>query len=574
MKTSTHRRFFAALLFASAAFTPAALAHDSEQKRGKELFQPGLEHAAKMASAAADGRPPLYDGLGTLTFPVTTISQEAQAYFNQGWVLTWGFNHAEALRSFRQARRIDPNLAMAWWGEALVQGANINDIMHDGNVAPAYEAIQRAKALSGGVSAKERALIEALAKRYGPAPVADRSALETAWADAMKQVAATYADDANIQVLSAEALMNLQPWDYWEADGKTPKKNAATIVSTLEHALKTDPDHPGAAHLYIHAVEASATPERAEPIADRLRGKVPAAGHLVHMPSHIYLRIGRHKDSIELNAEAVAADEAFVKEAGKEASALYRFGYYPHNVHFLLVSAQMAGVKDKAFEAAGKLDKVTSDEVSQQLAWVQAIKSAPYTVHAQFGDVESVAELKKPDDSFPFVRGFWHYARGIAFAQNGDTEAAAEEAKAIENLIAKADMSMLEAQFLPAKDVLGIARNVVEARIAQAKADYATAETHLRKAAELEATLPYIEPPFWYYPVRQTLGAVLLQQGKAAEAAETFKAALKGSPRNAWVLWGLAQAQKATGDAEVAATEAAFEKAWLGDSAMLSLDRL
>ncbi len=574
MKTNRIRTGLLSVLFASTAFASAALAHDSEQKRGKELFQPGLNHAARMASSVTDGRPPLYEGLGSLTFPVTTASKEAQAYFNQGWVLTWGFNHAEALRSFKQARRIDPNFAMAYWGGALVQGANINDIMHDENVPSAYEAIQRAKALAGGVSAKERALIEALAKRYGPTPVADRGALETAWADAMRKVAATYADDANIQVLSAEALMNLQPWDYWEADGKTPKKNAAAIVSTLEHALKIDPDHPGAAHLYIHAVEASATPERAEPIADHLRGKVPAAGHLVHMPSHIYLRIGRHKDSIQLNADAVAADEAFVKAAGKEASALYRFGYYPHNVHFLLVSAQMAGVKDKAFEAAGKLNKVTSDEVSQQLAWVQAIKTAPYNAHAQFGDVESVAELKRPDDAFPFVQGFWHYARGVAFAQNGDTEMAAQEAAAIGNLIAKADMSALEAQFLPAKDVLSIAQNVVEARIAQARADYAKAEAHLRKAADMEAALPYIEPPYWYYPVRQTLGAVLLQQGKAAEAAETFKAALKGSPRNAWVLWGLMQAQKASGDPELAATTAAFEKAWLGDRDMLSLDRL
>jgi tetratricopeptide (TPR) repeat protein len=575
MRLKTIKRTMLATMLASAYAVSTARAHETgAEQRGKELFQPGLEHAAKAASTMAAGRPTLYDGLGSLTFPVTTASAEAQAYFNQGWVLTWGFNHAEALRSFREARRLDPGFAMAYWGEALVQGANINDIMHDEAVAPAYEAIQKAKALSGGVSDKERALIEALAKRYGPAPVADRSGLETAWADALKAVAASYMDDANVQVLYAEALMNLQPWDYWEADGRTPKKNAAAIVSALEQALKIDPEHPGAMHLYIHAVEASANPGRAEAVADRLRGKVPAAGHLTHMPSHIYIRIGRHADSIAVNANAIAADEAMVEAAGKETSALYRFGYYPHNVHFLLVSAQMSGVKDKVFEAAEKLANVTSDEVSQQLAWVQAIKTAPLTAHAQFGDAGTIEKLPRPDDAFPFVQGFWHYARGVASAQKGDTDGAAKEAAAIGNLIANADMSTLEAQYLPAKNVLGIAKHVVEARIAQAFKDYATAEAHLREAAEMEKAIPYTEPPYWYYPVRQTLGAVQLQQGKAEEAAETFKAALKERPRNAWALWGLMQAQKANGDAAAAATEAAFEKAWLGDRAMLSLDRL
>ena len=346
------------VLIGTTALSISSLSHEVKaEQRGKELFQPGRGQAALEATSAS-GLPPLYDGLGKMSFTVSTTSKEAQAYFNQGWALTWAFNHGEALRSFRQARSIDPNLAMAYWGEALVQGANINDVMHDEAAAPAHEAVMKAMALRDRVPAKERMLIEALAKRYPSAEVvADRSSMEAEWSSALQKVAATYGDDANIQTLYAESMMNLQPWDYWEADGKTPKKNAAAIVAALEQALKIDPDHAGAQHLYIHAVEASSSPERAEAAADRLRGAMPAAGHLTHMPSHIYIRIGRHKDSIAVNTDAVAADEKLLAVAGDKISPLYRYGYYPHNVHFLLVSAQMAGVRDKTFEAAAKLEK-------------------------------------------------------------------------------------------------------------------------------------------------------------------------------------------------------------------------
>jgi tetratricopeptide (TPR) repeat protein len=509
-----------------------------------------------------------------MTMMVTTASKEAQAYFNQGWILTWGFNHAEALRSFREAQRLDPNFAMAYWGEAFVRGPNINDIMHDDAVRPAYEAIQQAKSLSGKVTEKEKALIDALAARYGAQPTADRSTFDQEWAGSMKKVAAQYADDAHVLVLYADALMNLQPWDYWEVDGVTPKKNAAEIVATLEKALAVSPDHPAAAHLYIHAVEASATPERGEAVADRLRGATPGVGHLVHMPSHLYLRLGRHKDSMEANRAAIAADAAFVAAAGDNVSTLYRFGYYPHNVHVLLASAQMSGVKEDVFRAAERLEAITSDEVSQQIAWVQAIKTASFSAHAQFSDMQTILSLKHPSDRFPFVKGFWHYARGVAYAQVKDAANARNEIKAIEQLIASTDMSNLEAQFLPAKTILTLAKNVVEARIAQSGNDLATAEKHLREAVELESSIPYMEPPYWYYPVRQTLAAVLLQQGRASEAADMFKAALKERPRNAWALWGLMQAQRKTGDAELSKTESAFKKAWLGEANFLTLERL
>lgn len=558
------------LMFATSLLAVTASAHE---KPKTELFKPGASHAAASGDRADAGRPPLYEGLGSLTMPVTTKSKAAQAYFDQGLRLTWGFNHAEARRSFKEAQRLDPECAMCFWGEAFVLGPNINDAMHDEAVAPARKAVQRAEALKTGVSGKERALIEALTERYSASPTGNRAPLDKAWAEAMGKVAKTYPNDANILVFHADALMNLQPWDYWEADGLTPKGHGGEIVAALERALEIDPKHPAAAHLYIHAVEASADPSRAEAVADRLRGSMPAAGHLVHMPAHIYARIGRHADSIAVNRDAIAADEAFLAQTGEAASALYRFGYYPHNVHYLMLSAQMAGVREDVIASAEKLAKITSDDVSRELAWVQAIKAAPFSAHAQFSDPDTILALENPGDRFPFVKGYWHYARGVAFAFKGDLGAAASEAKAIEQLIDKADMRGLEEQYLPARSVLGIAKYVVEARIAQAKRDYTEAERQLNEAIRVQDGISYMEPPYWYYPVRQPLGAVLLQQGRAEEAIAAFEEALQETPRNGWALWGLLNAQIAA-NRDPADIKAAFAQAWLGGEALLTLDRL
>lgn len=572
------RRFFAALVagVAATAAGQAAHAHDpATSESGTELF-PSAAGVNANPDGVPAGPPPLYSGLGSMTMPVTTKSAQAQAYFDQGLRLAWGFNHAEARRAFREAQRLDPACAMCFWGEAFVLGPNINNAMDGKAVAPAHAAIQRAVALKQTVTAKEKALIDALARRYSPDPKANRTPLDTAWAEGMRKVAEAYPDDANVLTLFAEALMNLQPWDYWEADGTTPKGHGREIAVSLKQALDLDPDHAGAAHLFIHAVEASAHPEDAEPVADRLRGAAPAAGHLTHMPAHIYMRIGRHKDSMEVNRDAVAADEAFLQQAGAAASPIYRFGYYPHNVHFLLVSAQMAGVAEDALASADKLAAVTSDEVSQELAWVQAIQTAPYAAHAQFSEPAMILALPDPGDGFPFVKAFWHYARGVALAAQHDSEAAWREVKAIESTIADPALDGLEAQYLPARTVLGIAKHVVEARTEQAREDYAAAEHHLREAIALQDTLPYMEPPYWYYPVRQTLGAVLLQQGRSEEAVAAFRQALKQSPRNGWALWGLMQAETAAGksDSHLAATRAAFAEAWLGSHSLLTLDRL
>jgi len=574
MRTTTSialRAAAAGLSLALLAPADPAYGHETAKKK-TELFSPGAG-LAEGDTAGGGGRPPLYEGLGRLSMRVTTASAQAQAYFDQGLALTWGFNHAEARRSFAEAGRIDPECAMCLWGEAFVLGPNINDAMHDDAVRPAYEVIRRALALRDRATPRERALIEALARRYAADATAARAKLDRDWADAMRDVAAAYPGDVDIQVLFADALMNLQPWDYWEAGGVTPKGHGGEIVAVLERALAIDPNHPAAAHLYIHAVEASADPGRAEAVADRLRGAMPGAGHLVHMPAHIYTRVGRYGDAMAVNRDAIAADESFLAKAGAAASPLYRYGYYPHNVHYLMVSAQMAGVRQDVIDTAAKLAAVISDEVASDLAWVQAIKTAPFTAHAQFSGADEVMMLPDPGEAFPFVRGLRHYARGVALARSGDTGAVAVEAAAIGQLIATADFDALEAQYLPARDVLGVARHVVEARIAQARGDLTAAERSLSAAIALQDGLPYMEPPYWYYPVRQTLGAVLLQQGRAEEAVAAFRSALGHAPRNGWALWGLMQAQRAAG-VDGGDTAAAFEAAWLGDRSLLSLDRL
>ena len=530
----------------------------------------GLPHATP--TAQHDAQVPLWDNLGTRSFAITTSQPLAQRYFDQGLILSYGFNHAEARRSFQAAQRLDPGCAMCFWGEALVLGPNINAPMEDAAREPALAALGQARKLAGRASEREQALIEALAARYSADPSAERAALDQAYAAAMERVAARFPADLDIAVLYAEALMNLSPWDYWEAGGAKPKGRTADIVATLERVLAAHPDHPGAIHYYIHAVEASDRPQRAEPYADRLAKQKLGAGHLVHMPSHIYYRIGRYKDSLETNKAAVAADEAFFTRV--KAEGIYRGGYYPHNIHFLLASAQMAGDGETAVQAAGKLEKAVSDEIVRTVPWTQPIKAAPYFAHAQFSSPETVLALAAPADEFPYVKAMWHYARGVAQAAAGNTAAAQAEAKAIAGL-AEADFGSLVAGGVPAPDVLRLARHIVLARIAQAKGDLQAAIREFEAAAAIEDALSYMEPPYWYYPVRQSLGAVRLLAGQPDKAEQDFRASLKGAPNNGWALYGLMQvyeARRETGKAEEVAPR--LQKAWAGDRRLLDLKRL
>src|SRR5215831_19943745 len=385
--------------------------------------------SVRLAQAEASAAVPLYTNLGNLTYPITTPNPLAQRYFDQGLRLTYAFNHAEALRAFREAQRQDPTCAMCYWGEAFVLGPNINAPMDDTAESPAVAAITKAKALAPRLSEREQMLINALITRYTDAPKTERAALNRAYAEAMVEATRRFPDDTEIAVLTVDAIMNLSPWDYWEVDGKTPKGQIGDAIRIAEHVLARHPDHPGAIHLYIHLTEASAAPERAEPYANRLAALMPGAGHLVHMGSHTFFRVGRYHDSAETNKAAVKADEAYL--ARVQDAGLYAYGYYPHNIHFVLVSAQMMGDSKTALAYVQRLDGKIPDAMAEKVGWVQAIKTAPYFAHAQFSTPEAILALPDPGDKFPLVKAMWHYARGVSLAAQGRIEPAQQEAARI-----------------------------------------------------------------------------------------------------------------------------------------------
>jgi tetratricopeptide (TPR) repeat protein len=529
--------------------------------------------AASPTLAFADTDPALWDGLGPVSYKVTA-SDPAQAYFDQGLRLTYAFNHDEAQRAFRKAQKLDPECAMCFWGEALVLGPNINLPMQDEAAVPAFAAAEKAQALAAKVSPRERALIEALSTRYAKDAQADRSALDEAYAIAMDKVAAQFPDDNEIAVLYAEAVMDLSPWDYWQPGGQEPNPQSIAIVPTLEKVLARNPNHPGAIHYYIHAVEASDRPERAEPYADRLRGAIPGAGHLVHMPSHIYYRVGRYLDALADNKIAVGVDEKYLA-ASNAPMGVYRLGYYPHNIHFLMAAAQMSGDGPTVIAAAEKLRGLIPDEVARRIDWVQPVKAAPYFAHAQFSPPETILALADPGDAIPYVKAMWHYARGVAQAARGDFASAKTEAEAIEALERKGDFSLPQGSGVPAQEVLKLARTIVEARMAQAQGNTAAAIALFQQAAGLQDALPYSEPPYWYYPVRQSLAATLMQADRLAEAEQQFQRALKGAPNNGWSYFGLAEIHKARGnEREARDAEAQMAKTWIGDRQLLQLSKL
>lgn len=523
--------------------------------------------------AYEDAEPQLWNDLGSLSYPITTKSSEAQSYFDQGFRLAANFNHAEARRAFRKAQRLDPTCAMCFLWEAIVLGPNINVPMDPEANAPAVAALEKAQALAAGASEKERGLIEAVAARYSADAAAERPKLDAAYADAAAALSDKYPDDLDLAVLAAEAAMDTQPWDYWEPGGKAPKGRAADIQKRLEGVLAKAPDHPGAIHLYIHLVEASDRPERAEPYADRLAALMPGAGHIVHMPSHIYYRIGRYGDSLEANRAAEKVDETYITQTG--AVGVYPIGYYSHNVHFVLVSAQLLGDAKTVLEQAGKLDKWLSNDVAAAVPISQPVKAAPYFAWAQYADPDVILALPDPPGAPPYVKAMWHYARGVAFAAKKDGAGAQGEADAIQRIAQETDWSTLDAWNIPALSVMEVAQNVVLARSAQAAGNNRAAIELWKKAADAQDTIPYTEPPYWYYPVRQSLGAALLKSGDPDAAQKEFDAALERARSSAWVLYGVEQAAKAKGD-NAAQSKAAedFAKAWRGDPGALNLERL
>jgi len=531
-------------------------------------------NAASPALAFADTDPPVWDGLGSLSYKVTTSSAAAQVYFDQGLRLTYAFNHEEAQRAFRKAQKLDPDCAMCFWGEALVLGPNINLPMVEEAVAPAFAAMQKARTLAAKASPREQALITALSARYVEDAKVDRTQLDTAYAAAMANVAAQFPQDNEIAVLYAESVMDLSPWNYWQPGGREPNPQSGPIVPTLERVLARDPDHPGAIHYYIHAVEASDRPKRAEPYADRLRGAVPGAGHLVHMPSHIFYRVGRYLDALGDNKTAVAVDETYLA-ANEVPMGVYRLGYYPHNVHFVMVSALMAGDGPSGIAAAEKLRSLVPDQAAPAIPGAHPVKAAPYFAHALFSPPDTILALPDPGMAIPYVKAMWHYARAIAYVAQRDFSAAIAEANAIETLERTADFSLLKTAGVPSSDVLKLARAVIEGRVALAQGDADKAIERFEQAAALQETLPYMEPPYWYYPVRQSLAVALMQAGRLDDAEGQFRRALARAPNNGWSYYGLAELYRTRGDAEAARkAEAELAKIWVGDRQLLQLSKL
>jgi len=555
--------------------TPAASGLTNVMLRLAQTEVPRAEmSAARPTPAFADTEPPIWAGLGSVTYKITTANERAQAYFDQGLRLAYAFNHGEAQRAFRVAQKLDPDCAMCFWGEALVLGPNINLPMQEDAIAPAFAAVQKAKALATKAGPREQALIAALALRYSSDPKVARAPFDAAYAAEMAKVVAQFPDDDEIATLYAEAVMDLSPWDYWKPGGQEPNPQSTPIVPTLERVLARNPNHPGAIHFYIHAVEASDRPKRAEPYADRLRGTIPGAGHLVHMPSHIYYRVGRYLDALEDNKTAVKVDEQYLADTNAPMG-VYRLGYYPHNVHFVMAAAQMAGDGQTVIAAAEKLRELIPDEAARGIAMVQPVKAAPYFAHALFSSPEIIFALPDPGDTIPYVKAMWLYARGVALAARRDFASAAAAADAIGTLEHTADFKLLKESNIPAQDVLRIAQTLILARVAQAKGDTSIAIAQFEKAAALQDALPYTEPPYWYYPIRQSLAAALLQAGRFDEAEQQFQRALARAPANAWSYFGLAELYKARGNTAAAnQAEADLARTWIGDRRLLQISNL
>ena len=518
------------------------------------------------ASITTGGSVPLYDNLGSHQYEITTRNPQAQRYFNQGLRLTWAFNHDEAIRSFAEGERLDTSCAMCAWGIAFASGPNINAAMDSAAGVRAAQAIERALRGIDHVSARERALIEALAARYAPTPSGSRAALDSAWAVRIWAVADEFSDDQEAQVLYADALMNLSPWNYWNADG-SPRPLTPDILERLERVLAVNRNHPGACHLFIHAVEAS-DPARALPCAERLAASMPGAGHIVHMPGHIYIRVGRYADAIALNEHAVHADGELLEGPGVSRRGAYASGYHPHNYHFLAFAASMAGMSEKAITAARETAKRLSVEGVKTVPWIESVTPIVQTTLVTFGRWNAILAEPLPGDSLPFLSAMTWYARGVAHAALGDQRAALGDLERVRALAAT----------YPASDnrtALRIAVKALEGEIALRGKRPTEAIRHFREAAQLESGLTYNEPPTWYYPVRQSLGMALLAARQPAEAERVYREDLERFPRNGWSLYGLAQSLELQGKtSEAYRVRAMFEAAWKHADVKLTGSRL
>ena len=512
---------------------------------------------------------PLLEGLGEHHHPITTSLERAQLFFDQGLRLTYGFNHREAARAFREAARIDPTCAMAHWGLALVHGPNLNLPMDEESAGTAYEAIQKAVALKPGVSRPEQAYIDALASRYVADPGSDREALDQAYAVAMEKLSQSYPSDPDAATLYGAALMNLSPWDYWWGDGQ-PYERTKKFLEVFQSVIRHHPRHPGALHYYIHAVEAH-HPEWAVESAETLEPLMPGAGHMVHMPSHIYMRMGRYQDAFQSNVKAMAADEGYITQC--RAQGIYPLAYYPHNLHFLWWASTNLGRSAEALATARKTAAQMPAKAVSESPQFQTFLVTPLYALVRFGLWEEILKEPEPDRGLLFFRGIYHYARGSALRAEGRLKKAGKELKKLQVL---AEDEGLRAMLWtsPPADVLQIAAKTLAGEIAASRGEYDRALLLLEMAVRLQDALAYTEPPDWHYPVRQSLGAVLLEARRPAEAAVVYWEDLRRRPENGWSLFGLAESLRAQGKQEAAAQiEARFEKAWATADVRLAASR-
>jgi tetratricopeptide (TPR) repeat protein len=511
-------------------------------------------------------RAPLYTNLGAYTHRITTSSADAQKYFDQGLTLSYAFNHAEAIRAFKQALTLDPGCAMCYWGVAFALGPNINAPITEAAAKEAFEAIGHAREHAAGATEPERAYIEALAKRYAADPKADRPPLDRAYADAMREVVKRFPDDLDAATLFAQSLMDTSPWNYWNKDG-TPREFTNEVLGSLESVLARNPDHAGAIHIYIHAVEASPNPGRAEKYADKLPALVPGAGHLVHMPGHIYLRTGRYNDASVANQNAIKADEAYFAGDAVAGNMTYQAGYYPHNIHFFVASASFEGRRADALKAADQVRATVHPEMMRDPAIggaMQHMDLTPIFTRVRFGLWDEVLAEKAPPEDLPYLVAMWHGLRGLAYAAKGELKEADGERTAMAAL--KDDAAFKTMPISSSNNgaaVVAIGYEILSGEIATKRKRAAEAVEHFKKAVALEDDLIYMEPPDWPIPVRQMQGAALLELGRAKEAETAFRDDMKKFPDNGWSLSGLQRSLERQGRArEAADVKAELTAAW------------
>jgi tetratricopeptide (TPR) repeat protein len=543
-----------------AAQTPAPAHRHYERPAGYEQSAPGVPLAPRLQN------------LGVHTFKVTTKSPRAQAFVNQGVNLAYGFNHAEAARAFAEAARLDPECAMAYWGQALVLGPNINAAMAAEDEPKALELVQRAVSLKRNATARERAYIDALSARYTGNP-ADRRRADHAYANAMRKLVAAHPADLDAKTMFAEALMDLRPWNYWSRDGRAYPETRE-VEAALAQVLARHPSHPGALHYWVHLWEPTDTPERAEAEADRLLPLMPGAGHIVHMPAHIYMRVGRHADVVSSNILAVKADEDYIAQC--RAQGLYPLGYYPHNLHFVWMGATASGQRALALEYARKVAAAIPDAALKDIPILQGFLVVPYWAMVRFGQWTEILDDKGPRLSTPFTNGVRHYARAMAFIATARLAEAEQELAQLKALVA--DPSLKGPTTFSTNTgyaILRIAPEVVAGEIAAKRQDWDAALLHLDRAVRYEDALVYQEPPDWHAPVRQNLGAVLLEAGRADEAEAVFWEDLKRNPATGWGLYGLLQALRTQDkNDEAALIERRFKDSWKDADFVLTAPRL